>query len=707
MSEEIQSVSDEPKGDNKKILEQIREHFRQAEEASADVREAAQSDLEFRAGHQWPEELKNERTLDGRPCIVVNKMPQFVRQVTNDQKLNRSAIKVSPVDSKGDLETAKVLQGMIRHIENQSSADLAYDSAFEGAVTKGFGFYRILTEYCDEMSFNQEIKIKGIDNHFSVYFDPNSKELDGSDASFAFVFDEMSKEDFKSQYPEADLTAMADWTSIGDNVENWVTENKCRIAEYFYKEFKPVEIALLQDGTVLERSKIPDDLKSLIVKERTAQTPTVKWMKTNGIEILEETVWPSKWIPIIPVYGERLNVNGEIILESVIRHAKDPQRLYNYFTSSESETIGLAPRAPYLAVDGQIPKEFEKYWRTANRKNHPYLPYVAMVEGQVYPPPQRQAFEAPIQAISHARLQANDDIKDTTGIQDASRGIQSNEKSGVAIKARTQQSQTSNYHFISNSNASKRHCGRILVDIIPKIYDAAQAVRIIGDDDKEEIVEINKIFIKNGVETMHNLGIGKYDVVIETGPSFATKQQEAATAMVELAGVVPQIGQVAPDLMVQNMSLLNGKEISNRLRKILPPGVADDGQSENIPPEVRAKLGQQEQMIMQLSGKLEETTAIIREKRVELESKERIEFAKLEAQLAIAQANNESKEALAGLQTYMSSMADEMAMVKQRLQLLNINTPISNESGGYPAAIQPNQQPTGGISPGQFNGEQP
>jgi Phage P22-like portal protein len=675
-------------------LDIIRKRFDAAKEHSADIRKEALDDLKFRAGEQWLERSKKERDEDGRPCLVINKMPQFERQITNDQKLNRSAIKVSPVDDKADVDTAKVFQGLIRHIENSCSADTAYDNAFEGAVRKGFGYFRVLTEFSNELSFNQDIKIARIDNDFSVYFDPYSKELDGSDAGHAFIAEELSKEEFNEQYPDAELAKMEDWASIGDQLKGWVDKEACRVVEYFCREFETKDLCLMQDGSTVLKDELPEQFKSLVVKERKTEIPKVKWYKTNGHEILEETEWPGRWIPIIPVYGERLVVDGKVILESVIRHAKDSQRMYNYWASTETETIALAPRAPFLVASGQITKEQEKFWKTANRKNHAYLPYEPIsVAGQVIGAPQRNAYEAPIAAITSARMQSNDDIKATTGIYDASLGIKSNEQSGIAIQRRNIQSQTSNYHFISNLNNSKKHCARILLDLIPKIYDTAQAVRIIGEDDQEKIVRINEIFEENGQKKQFNLAVGKYDVIMETGPSFATKRQEAASAMIEMTKAFPQLAQIAGDLIVGNMDWPGAQDIQTRIRKTLAPGLADEnGEKKEIPPEVQAQLGQMEQMIQQLSGSLQEQTEVIKNKRIELESKERIEFAKINAQLEIAKANLESKEALEGLKQSMSTLDDDIAMMKARMGLLNINEPFLSESGGNPAAgIQQNQ----------------
>jgi hypothetical protein len=428
---------------DEEILELARSRFRMAEEDSREVRAAALDDLEFRAGKQWPDDIIRARKDDNRPCMTVNKMPQHVRQITNEQRQNRPQIKISPVDDHADKDTAKVLQGLIRSIGNNSNADIAIDSAFEGAVESSFGFFRIATDYINPMSFDQEILIKQVPNRFSVYLDPSSKEPDGSDANWGFVFEDVSKDEFRAQYPDSKALDMSEWTSTGDDAD-WLTEASCRVAEYFYKTFKKQEIVQFSNGVVLLRkdvakAEIPEGVTE--VNSRVALVPVIKWCKINGVEVMEKKPYKGKWIPLVPVYGSILDINGKKVIESVIRHAKDSQRAFNYFVSAETEAIALAPKAPFIAAEGQITPEYRPMWESANVKNHSHLVYKPVsLLGQLAPPPQRNAYEAPIQAITSARMQSTADIKDTTGIQDASLGIRSNEQSGIAIQRRNMQS---------------------------------------------------------------------------------------------------------------------------------------------------------------------------------------------------------------------------------------------------------------------------
>lgn len=694
-------------GDDQKLIQEAVARFKLADEAESDIRKLALEDLEFRAGNQWPDKIKAERESDGRPCLVINRIPQFIQQVTNDQRQNRPSIKVHPVDSHGDVETAKVIQGLVRHIEYNSNADVAYDTAFESAVIGGRGFFRILTEYASPTSFEQEILIKRIRNPFSVFFDPYSQEPDGSDANFAFVIEDLSPEEFKTRYPQSKLAANTDWESTGNDAPSWISADGCRVAEYFYKQTEIKEIALLSNGQTVLAETLSQGLEAgvSVIRTRKAPVPTVKWCKLNGIEILEQTDWIGMWIPIVPVYGAELDVNGKRILEGIVRNAKDPARMYNYWSSAETEAIALAPRTPFIVAEGQI-EGYENEWATANKRNHSTLTYKpTSLNGQPVGAPQRNSFEPAVQAITQARMIAADDIKATTGIYDSAMGARSNETSGVAIQRRNVQAQTSNFHFIDNLTRSLRHTGRILVDIIPKVYDTPRAARIIGDDGQQKIVTINQPTEEKGKQVLYQLDAGKYDVTIDVGPSFATKRQEAVTSMLEVVRSYPQLAQIAGDILVKNMDWPGAQEFADRIKKTLPPGLADEDKEkkQEIPPQVQAQMQQMNQMVEQLTKQLHDAHDTIDMKRVEIESRERIEMAKLETTATIELAKLESKEAL-------TTLSHQIAELDARTKLLGFGQPIETDepeqelppqsAGAMGAEPMMGEDPTGGMSPG-------
>jgi hypothetical protein len=711
--------------DDEKILAEAKVRFALAEDADSENRTNALDDLKFAAGEQWDPQVEAGRKADRRPCFTINRLPQHIKQVTNDQRQNRPSIKVHPVDDKADVETAKIYSGLIRHIEYNSNADTAYDTAFDSAVRGGRGFWRIITDYVSPMSFDQEILIKRVRNPFSVVFDPYSKEPDGSDANFAFISEKISRDEFKAQYPDSKVASDSAFEPVGDT-QGWFTDDAVRVAEYFYKDYRSTTICLLSNGQVIEKDKIEEYAASLpvvgmtddgqevredvqIVQERKTRVPVIRWCKITGSEILDKTDWLGNYIPIVPVYGEELDIDGKRILKGIVRDAKDPQRLVNYWKSAEAETIALAPKAPWIAEEGQL-AGFEEDWASANTRNHAFLKYKAKsVNGVPLPPPSRQVFEPAVQAITQAAMLAADDLKATTGIHDATLGARGNETSGIAIQRRNVQAQTSNFHFVDNLTRSQRHTGRILIDLLPKVYDTARVGRILGEDGTPEIVKINEEFEQNGKLVTYDLSKGKYDATVDVGPSYASKRQEAAASMLEVVKAVPQLMQIAPDLLVKNMDWPGAQDLSERLKKTIPPNLLDDPKQKQgeVPPQIQAQMQQMGDMIDQLTQKLNTAQDAIEHKRIELESRERIEFKKLEVQLEIERAKLDAKDALALLNA-------EIASIQERMQYLRADQPIEDvtqdqqdfgpEAAGAMGAevgAPGFDDPTGGESPGQ------
>lgn len=714
-------------GSDEKILEQAKKRLKVCEDAERTIREEALADMKFSAGEQWDPAVVLARRAKRRPCLTINRLPGFIRQITNDQRQNRPSIKVHPVDDKGDPETAKIIQGLIRHIEYNSNADSARDTAFDGSVRGGFGYYRVVTEYENPKSFNQEILIKRIRNPLSVFFDPYASEPDGSDANWAFVVEDLSKEEFKAKYPKAKLSTLGDWDSIGNQAPDWFRGGDTRVAEYFYKEFKEETLLLLSNGDSVLEKDLPAYLESApnlapiqVVDRRKTDVPGIKWCKLTANEVLEKTDWPGIYIPIIPVYGEEIFIDGKRTLKGIVRDAKDSQQMLNVWKSAETEAIGLAPKAPFIAAEGQI-ENYRAIWETSNNESHAVLPYKPIALGGVpVPPPQRQTFEPAIQAITQAALGAADDLKATTGLYDAARGAQSNETSGRAIMARANQAQTSNFHFTDNLTRSIRHEGRILIDLIPHIYDTARAARIVGEDGEQKVVKLNQDTgqkDKYGKPLVYNLSAGKYDVTVDVGPSYASKRQEAASSMLELSKASPMVMQVAPDLLVKNMDWPGATEIAERFKKTLPPNLIDDPaqQGQQVPPQVQAQMQQMSQMVEQLTAKLNEAQDQIQQKRIELESKERIEMAKLETSATIELAKLQSLEAVKLLTVQVSELnqrqkqlgsmqpipdvtQDPMAP-QPPLQDPSLPPPSDGAMGAEPGSV--GMSPTGGVPPEQ------
>ena len=639
--------------DPKDMLATMRSRFTMAVSAYSESREDELDDLRFQAGSpdnqwQWPADVLATRgsvqgqTINARPCLTINKLPQHVRQVTNDQRQNRPAGKVIPVDDKADVEVAEIFDGIVRHIEYISDADVAYDTACENQVTYGEGYIRVLTEYCNDQSFDQDLRIGRIRNSFSVYMDPTIQDPCGSDAEWCFITEDLTKSEYERLYPDASPISSIMQQGVGDSsLSQWLTENTVRIAEYFYYKHTPQKLHMYPNGeSYFEGSPEDKHLRAIglrPIKSRTVDVKKVMWLKTNGFDVLEEREWAGKWIPVIRVVGNEYEVDGRLYVSGLIRNAKDAQRMYNYWVSQEAEMLALAPKAPFIGYGGQF-EGYEEKWKTANTTNWPYLevnPDVTDGMGAVLPLPQRAQPPMASSGLLQAKAGASDDIKSTTGQYDPSLGATSNERSGKAILAREKQSDTGTYHYVDNLARAVRHVTRQLVDMIPKIYDTERIARIIGIDGETGIAKINpmqeepvkRIVDQAGVvlEKIYNPGVGTYDVCVTTGPSYMTKRQEAMDAMSQLLQGNPQLWQVAGDLFIKNMDWPGAQEMSKRFAKTIDPKIlgADDNDKS---PELQAA----EQQIQAMGAELDQLHGMLQNVNKSMEAQE-MEVKKFES----------------------------------------------------------------------------
>jgi len=637
-----------PKSDSD-ILTTARARLDMAVSALAESREDEIDDLRFYAGSpdnhwQWPADVLATRgavqgqTINARPTLTINKLPQHVRQVTNDMRQNRPGAKVIPVDDNADVEVAEIFNGMIRHIEYISDADVAYDTACENQVSYGEGYITLMTEYCDENTFDQDIKIGRIRNSFSVYMDPLIQDPTGADAKYCFITEDLTKAEYERQYPDAAPISTLQSLGVGDqSISNWLNEDTVRIASYYYIDYDKTKLNLYPgnqsafEGT--PEDKMLKDMFGKPIKSRISERPRVMYCKINGYEILEQKEWAGKWIPVIRVIGNEFEVDGRIYISGLVRNAKDAQRMYNYWVSQEAEMLALAPKAPFIGYGGQF-EGYEDKWKTANTNNWPYLevnPDVTDGQGAVLPLPQRAQPPMASSGLLQAKAGASEDIKSTTGQYNASLGMGSNERSGKAILARQREGDVGTFHYGDNLTRAVRHVARQLVDLIPKIYDTQRIARIIGEDGETKMVKINpdqpqpvnKIVNEQGIviEKIYNPGVGKYDVVATTGPGYATKRQEALEAMAQLLQGNPQLWSVAGDLFVKNMDWPGAQEMSKRFAKTIDPKFLSDGEDD---PALQAA----QQQIQAMGAEMEQMYQMIQNvgKSIEMQDLERKDF---------------------------------------------------------------------------------
>ena len=666
------------------LLAEGRKLFDQCAEAENDNRTTGKEDIRFaREGIQWPDKIAKDRETEGRPCLTINKLPAFIRQVVNDARQNKPSIKVHPVDSNADPETAEIINGLIRNIEYTSNADVAYDTATECAVTNGFGYIRVGLDYAYDDSFDMDLSINRVRNPFSVYGDPNSMAADSSDWDVSFVVDRLTETQFKRDWGDK---ATVDWNDVDAwGGTSWRDgRDTVLVAEWWSREKIDKPILQLSNGMVIGKEEFAENTAlqvlvqagALQVKaERTTKSCKVTQRFMSGAEVLETRDWPGRYIPIIPVYGDEFDIEGKRYLRSLVHNAVDAQRMFNYWRTTSTELVALAPRVPYIGPVGAFATD--PNWATANTKSHPYLEHdvVAGANG-----PQRQPLDMGVAAGAlQEALNASDDIKAIIGMYDASLGARSNETSGKAIMARQREGDVSTFHFIDNMSRAIRHTGRVLLDLIPHVYNAERVVRVIGEDGKERAATINGQTPKmdpNGqpvqqqnpetgamepVMVMHDLTIGKYDLVVKAGPSFTTQREEAVEVIQTLIQAYPPAAPILAPELLEKMDWPGAQKIAEKLQQQgqLPPEVQkliEDGKAEI------ADLQQQLQAA-KMDRSLDEAKLAADVKAAEVEAANKVRIAMIEIaadkQIAIYKADADKEVATykAGLQAQVAKTA--------------------------------------------------
>ena len=655
------------KSEKDPLFTEAMRRYKASVEATQENRVDMIDDQRFASGDQWPDDVKAMRV--GRPMQTINRLPAFIDQIVGDARQNKVAIKVFAGED-GDVDVAQIYGGLIRSIENRSNADFAYDTALEQSATYGFGAWRIKTQYVDDNSFDQEIVIERIQNSLNVHFDPSSIQPDYSDAEYVIVVDSISKDEFKARWPKASESnfqtehMQAGWAS-GDNMQ---------IAEYWYKERTPATLYLLNDGTAtFDRPTAPE----LVIRERKSEKCAVKMCIMSGAEVLEQAEWAGRYIPIVGVNGKEDIVDGKRILRGIVRHAKDPQRMYNYWRTIDTETKALAPKAPVMVSTKQL-DGLDDLWSDALSGNLPYLPYNPDPQA---PMPQRLNAGMQDRGFEQAALLAVDEMKATTGIYSAALGEQSNETSGRAILARQREGDTANFAYIDNLSRAIRYSARVIIDLIPKIYDTERVVEIMGIDGQKKLERINtaRVNEEGVIEQVNDLTTGRYDLVVDVGPSYTTKRIEALNMMVEIAKMNPAIMQLAGDLIVKAMDWDGAEAIADRIKRTIPANIIGDEEGEQeqeIPAEVQQMIEQGKQLIERLQQENEK----LKEENEDKDEDRRLKQYEIDVRAMLESAK------LAASEPDMDSMAMQVA------QILAQN--IMNQAAAAPDVTEePEEQP--------------
>lgn len=612
------------KGDEK-IVAEAKKRFKRCQEWESVARARFVDDVRFvnadpDNGFQWPKQIFDARSGAQKPCLTLNKTRQHCLQIINDAKQNKPGVNVRPVGNGATFDAAQVYEGVVRHIEYVSDAEQVYDTATTHQVHGGIGYWRVVTDYADDDTFDQEIYIRRVKDPLTIYMDPDINEIDGSDARFAFVVENVAKDAFIADYPECEDAVS---TAPLGSEDGWIDEHHVRVAEYYrVVERADVMFYVADEATGQQQpilaSKLPPEvvaglLDDETVKQREVKRRVIEWYKIAAGGIIDRTIWIGKYIPIVRVVGEEAIIDGKLDRKGHVRALKDAQRMYNYWSSSAVEHVALQNKLPYIAAI-QAVRGFEEYWGAANVESHAYLPYNAYDDrGQPVPRPERQQPPQMATAYMQGMQVAQTEMMMVSGQYQAQMGQNENAKSGRAIAERQRQGDNATYHFIDGLAIGIKFTGKILIDLIPKVYDTPRVLRILAEDGTQQEVQVDpsakqafQAAQPNDAESkaaaIFNPKVGNYDVLAEVGPSYSTRRQEAFNAFEQIVAQNQPLVNVVGDIMFKNADFPGADEIAKRLERMVPP----QAKGEAPPPDVAAMQQQMQHMQVVIQQMVEE-----------------------------------------------------------------------------------------------------
>ena len=696
------------------LIAEARRRWKRCAETEDGQRVRILAAKKFRAGEHWDPKQKRIREGDGaavgaprqpaRPCLVVDRLSQPCRAVSNVIKNANFGFDVLPNGGGADIETAEILKGYLRRVQMQARGESPIEWAADQAIEGGLGWFRLRTDYVhdqwegdlDPALFDQELRMERITNNLAVYCDPSANKPTRSDAQFIFIVEDLAKDEFRRRYPKADLQGLEEFQSVGD-MPGWVSQDTIRIAEYWRIEYETRTFHELQDGSIQEADRAPEGTR----RTRAMRVPHVKCDKINAVESLEPYEWLGSRIPIIPELGEELNVDGAVVLRGIIEEGMDAQRMVNFTYSGAIELFTLEPKSPWVAAIGQI-EQFKPIWDTANIYNYSYLPYQHVPD---VPMPMRTDRRADgIQAAVELMRISEEAIKATTSTGDASLGnSHPNERSGRALQALQSASDLANSNYPNNVQRALIYAAELMVEVIPKITRPGQIVQIIGLDDEPQQVMVGKPFqegpngvpqpapdhvtpelakLKESLYKFYDFKAGKYAVTVTVGKATATKREEGAAALGELIPhLPPEMAAVATPDYIEQLSFPGAQRIAERLRKTLPPQLQEQedqqGQGPSIPPQVQAVMQQMQQ-------RLQQAEQFIQTKQAEQQGQ--VQQAQIKAQADVQRATVEAHKDIA-----LQRMRDATSIAVAKINALAKGAQIEAEAEDEAIALAQEQ----------------
>lgn len=589
-----------------KIVEEASRRFKRCAEWEANARSNFLADYRFAHGDsdngfQWPNRIRQNRDTDARPCLTMNIVRQHNLQIVNEAKQNKSSVAFRATGGQGTKDAADLYEALFRRTEYLSDAQAAYETACEYQVAGGWGWIRVVTEYCDNKTFNQDFRIKRVWDPLSVYLDMDTQEKNGSDARYGFVFDLVPDEQLEEAYPWVkELETLAP-LGAATNEDSWNLKDHTRVCEYFRKIPKKDKLVsfinpLNNQRTQLARSKMPDEvykeiLELPLTKSRDIIDWEIQWHLIVGQRRVDKTIWPGKYIPLIRVLGEETVIDGVLDRKGHTRSMKDAQRMYNYNASAQVEFVALQGKTPWIAAAKAI-EEYETMWNSANTVNHSVLIYNSISDDGETPieAPQRTPPPNASPAYDTGMETAFNQMMMTSGQWQNQMGMGGNERTGAAIDRRQEQSYTSVFHFQNNYADALKFIGKQFLDIVPIIYDKPRLVRVQAENGEDFDLEIDPnakqavqmVMDKNEnvVRRILNPQMGDYGVQSDVGPAYGTRREETVRAMTLLLTQAPDLVPIIGDLLLAAMNFKEAGEAAQRLKRMVPPQALGKGPSQ-------------------------------------------------------------------------------------------------------------------------------
>lgn len=652
--------------DDAAILSEARERLEYCFGVDADNRKWYREDFEFvyKQGSQWASEIKQTRASWKEPCLEFNQLKQFVNQVVNDMRQGRPGIKVIPANGEASEDTAELIRGLVRGIENDSRAESVYDNAFRSAVVGGRGYWRICSDYVDGASFDQKLKVEPIPDALCVYSDMDYREPDASDKSWYLIVEKVHKDEFARQWPDAEPISFSDPDS-----KSWIDGEFVIVADYYRRVCVKRRFVMMSDGASGYQDEMPKPPHEIqVVRERMVETYKVEWHKiAGGQQILETYEWPGSIIPVVQTIADETILEGRRLYQGLIRHARDAQSMFNFGMTQQAVRLALSPKAPWVAAAEAI-EGYEETYRNANMNNYSVLPFHSYDDqGRALPPPSRTQPAMVDVGFANFCNDMTGMIKSTIGMYENSLSQRGNETSGRAIIAKEKQGDNATFHLIDNLAKAIALTGRILVECIPHYYDSQRIVHIIGNDDIRKMVTINQTSVDGALNAirLNDVTVGEYAVVVESGPSYATKRQETSDKMLSLVNSFPPIAQVAADLIVKSMDVEDADQIADRLKLALPPNIqaAEQMKAGGMkPPDPQVM-----QQMMQMQQQLQQANQAMAQMRDELEKAQSGVQAKIQSAQIAAQSDATVAQINADVELKKANIAAQVALEKTRI----------------------------------------